>query len=70
MVRHLVLVRVFEESFRNALITVRLDQNVDHVAVLIDGTPQILLSPIDSNQDLIQVPVVAQPFLCRFNFRA
>jgi hypothetical protein len=36
----------------------RLNQNVDHVAVLIHSTPQILLSPIDSNKDLVQMPVL------------
>jgi hypothetical protein len=41
----------------------RLHQNVDHVAVLIHGTPQILLLAVDSNENFIQVPVVAQPSL-------
>ena len=41
----------------------RLDQNVDHVAVLIHGAPQIPLLAVDSNEDFIQMPVVAQPSL-------
>jgi hypothetical protein len=39
-----------KESFRSALITVRLNQNVDHVAVLIHGTPEILLLAVDANE--------------------
>jgi hypothetical protein len=57
-----------KEPFCGALITIRLDQNVDHVPVLIDGTPQILLQPFDSNKDLIQVPVVAEPALSSLQF--
>ena len=57
-----------KESLCGALITMRLDQNVDHVAVLIHGTPQILLLAVDSNEDLIQVPVVAQPSLSSLQF--
>ena len=43
----------------------RLDQNVDHVTVLIHGTPQILLA----NEDLIQVPMVAEWSLDITSFR-
>ena len=46
----------------------RLDQDVDHVAILIHGTPEILLLAVDSNEDLIQVPVVAQPSLSSLQF--
>ena len=54
---------LLKESFCGALITMRLDEDVDHVAVLIHGTPQILLLAIDANKDLIQIPVVAEPSL-------
>jgi hypothetical protein len=57
-----------KESLCSALITLRLDQDVDDVAVLIHGSPQILLSAIDSNEDLIQVPVVAQSSLSSLQF--
>ena len=57
-----------KEPFCGALITIRLDQNVDHLPVLIDTTPQILLQPVDSNKDLIQVPVVAEPALSLLQF--
>ena len=42
-----------------AKVAVRLNQDVDHVAVLIHGTPQILLLAVDSNEDFVQVPNIA-----------
>jgi hypothetical protein len=38
-----------KKRFRGALIAVLLNQDVDHVAVLIHSTPEILLLPVDSN---------------------
>ena len=57
-----------KESLCSSLITLRLDQDVDDVAVLIHGSPQILLSAVDSNEDLIQVPVVAPSSLLSLQF--
>ena len=57
-----------KESLCRTLITMRLDQNVDHVAVLIHGTPEILLLAVDSHEHLVQVPVVAQPSLASLQF--
>jgi hypothetical protein len=34
--------------------------SVDHVAVLIHGTPEVVLLPVYSNEDLSQIPVIAQ----------
>ena len=45
-----------------------LDQNVDHVTILIHGAPEIMLFAVDSNEDLIQVPVVAQSSLASLQF--
>jgi hypothetical protein len=50
------------------LITTRLSQNVDHIATLIDGTPQILLFAVDSNEDFVQVPDIAKPAVTPFQF--
>jgi hypothetical protein len=47
-----------KESLSSAVIPMRLNQNVDHVTILIHGAPQILLLAVDSNEYLIQVPVV------------
>jgi len=35
------------------LITAQLNQNVDHVAVLIHGAPEILQFAVDSNEDFV-----------------
>jgi hypothetical protein len=46
----------------------RLNQNVDHVPVLIHGAPQIPLLAVNSNEDLIQVPVITRPSLSSLQF--
>jgi hypothetical protein len=52
-----------QESLSCTLIAARLQQNVDHVTVLVDGTPKILLLAVDSNEQLVQIPGIAQPTL-------
>jgi hypothetical protein len=42
-------------------IATRLDQNVDHIAVLVDRTPEILTLASNGDEELVQVPRVAQP---------
>jgi len=37
-----------------------LNQDVDHIAVLIDGTPEIMPPPSDRDEDLVQIPRIAQ----------
>ena len=49
-----------KESLCGGLIAARLKQDVDHVAVLIHGTPQVLLLAVDPDEDFIQVPDVAE----------
>ena len=49
-----------KESFRGALITARLNQDVDHVAVLVDGPPEIPQATLDVHEQFVQVPRVAQ----------
>jgi hypothetical protein len=44
----------------------RLNQDVDHVAVLIHGTPEILLLAVDSNENFVQVPNIAEAALPPF----
>ena len=41
-------------------ISTRLDQDVDHVTVLVDGTPEVLTLALDVDEELVQVPRVAQ----------
>ena len=45
------------------MIAARLNQDVDHIAVLIHGPPEIVLLSIDSNKDFIQMPGVAEATL-------
>ena len=57
-----------KEALCGVLITMRLDQDVDHVTVLVHGTPQVLLLAVDSNEDLVQIPVVAEPSFSSLQF--
>ena len=52
-----------EEADRCAAIPPGLDEDVDHVAVLVHGTPQVLLPPLDLDEYLVQIPGVAHPAL-------
>jgi hypothetical protein len=57
-----------KESFRSALIPTRLNQDVDQIAVLIHGTPQILLLAVDSNENFVQVQNIAEAALTPLQF--
>jgi hypothetical protein len=50
------------------LISPRLDEDVDHVTVLINGAPQILLPTADLYKDLIQVPRISESRLATLGF--
>src|SRR6516225_240083 len=50
-----------EELLCGQRVSARLDQNVEHVAVLVDRAPQVSLCAVDLNEHLIQVPFVARP---------
>ncbi len=39
------------------------DQNIDHVSILIDGTPKIEALTLDGDEEFIDVPDVAEPSL-------
>jgi hypothetical protein len=51
--RTLVTQESSRESLFSPLITMRLDQEVNHVPVTIHGTPQILLLAVDPKENLI-----------------
>jgi hypothetical protein len=57
-----------EEFLGRPLITMRLNQDVDHIAVLVDGPPQIRLLAVDSDKDFVQMPSVSQPVLKPLQF--
>ena len=48
-----------EESDGRPPIAPRLDEDVDDVAVLVHGPPQILLPPVELGEELVQMPRVA-----------
>jgi hypothetical protein len=47
---------------------VRLNQDVDDIAVLIHSTPEILLLAVNSNEDFVQVPNIAEAALTPLQF--
>jgi hypothetical protein len=49
-----------EELFRCDLVAPALDQDTAHMAILIDGTPQVVALAIDGQKDLIEVLFMAQ----------
>ena len=52
-----------KEPLGSASIPSRLHQDVDYVAILIDGTPEILRVAVDSKEHFVQMPVIAEPAL-------
>ncbi len=52
----LALQELTEEALCGTAITPRLDEEVDHIAVLVDGTPEILPLALDRNEELLVVP--------------
>ena len=50
-----------EEPDGGAPIPSRLDQDVDGVAVLVHGPPQVLLATVDGDEQLIEMPRVSEP---------
>ena len=43
-----------------------LDEDIEDVAIVIDGTPERVPPSLDGDEDLVQVPGVAQPALSTF----
>jgi hypothetical protein len=56
-----LLQETLEEALRCPGAAAGLYQNVKHGAVLIDGAPEIMLFPVDPNEDFVQVPFVTGP---------
>src|ERR1700710_133534 len=50
----------FEEAFRCPAIAPGLNEDIEHNAILIDGTPEIMLHALDTDEDLVHVPLVAR----------
>jgi hypothetical protein len=54
--------KLLEEALRGVGITPGLNEDVEHNAILIDGTPEIVLHASDSDEDLDHVPLVPWPW--------
>jgi hypothetical protein len=55
--------RSSKEPLGGALIATRLNQDIDHVAILIHSSPKIVLLAINPNENLIQVPAITETTL-------
>src|SRR5215472_12028411 len=52
-----------KEPLGCTLIAARLQQNIDHITILIHGTPKILLLPVDSDEEFVQIPGITEASL-------
>lgn len=52
-----------KESARRSPVSTRLDEDVDHVAVLIHRAPEILALPVDGHEDFVQEPRISESTL-------
>ena len=59
----LALQQLAEKECSRPTVATRLDEDIDDVTILIDGTPEIAPLSLDGDEDLVQVPDVAQPAL-------
>jgi hypothetical protein len=50
-----------EEACGGTPIAPGLVEDVDHVAVLVHGPPEILLAPVDVDEQFVQIPGIAHP---------
>jgi hypothetical protein len=55
----LLLEELAEQAFGGLLVAPALDENIENEAVLVDGTPEPMLLPGESDDHLIEVPFVA-----------
>ena len=52
-----------KEAFSGSTVSALGDQNIDHVPILIDGSPQVVALASDLYEQFIDVPDVAEPSL-------
>ena len=57
-----------KKAFRRATVTPGLDEDIDHVAVLIHCTPEILPFAVDRNKDFVQEPRITETALSSLQF--
>ncbi len=51
-----------EELLRSLLVSAALDQDIEHVSFLIDGSPQIVMFAFNRQYHFIEVPLVTRPW--------
>jgi hypothetical protein len=59
-----------KEPLGCTLIAARLQQNIDHITILIHGTPKILLLAVDSDEEFVQIPGVTEASLSLANSKS
>jgi hypothetical protein len=59
-----------KEAFRGVFVLSALDKNINRVAVLIDGPPQIVLFTLGRHKHFVKVPGVTEAPLSFFSARA
>ncbi len=59
----MALQELAEEPFGRAGIAMPLNQDVDHVSILVYRAPEIVPLSLDVHEELIQVPGVSEPTL-------
>ena len=59
----LTLQQLTKEAFGSTSVATRLDEDIDHVTILINRTPEILPLTLNGDEHLVQVPRVAQATL-------
>lgn len=55
------LQQALEETLRRPRIAAALHQDIEHDAVLVNGTPQVAQHALDPNEHFIEVPLVTRP---------
>jgi hypothetical protein len=64
--RTLAVQQLPEEAFGCTPVATGLEENIDHVAVLVDCPPQVVPAAADGDEQFVQVPRVAEPPLPAF----
>lgn len=57
----LILEKLSHQAFCSLGIAATLHQGVENKTILIDGPPQAVLLSLDGDNDLVEIPLVAEP---------
>ena len=56
----------FEKTFGGLAVASPLQENINNLAILIDGSPQVVLPTINSHEDLVDIEGVTEAFVSAF----